>query len=439
MPSCSWTARIYQRLAIEKREPAPFGFKLRIDGDTTSDVEDLVIATKLKIVSEHVRRPAIGLRLATKLPNASNETGLGLDTLDFTATVLVGKTLGSTRVVGNGGLAILGDPLRGDRQFDVMVYGLSVAHAIHEGLEVVGEVHGQFQWAWDFPAPGAESKATFRGGVRYTHGAGRFDAGLLVGTTSRDPGIGFTAGYTLRAGRVHAALSPRTVVPGRCPGCTRAARPDRGCRPGDTSRGGCTRKPRISRRPPAGHLACSLPGRARDGPGARSVAVMNPIQPGTSIQEMARSLMRTVDTNGNGELSTEEFTSFLAKLMTGVQTGLSASPTAVTTPAATAGAAATGASLKFEGFDFNKNADPAKSAKYAFAAAAQKAGSMPTSKAEAETWFNANIKGEMEKLGHQIDWVKGDRFQFTNWQGTFVVDYVRGAASSNPALAWQVE
>jgi Ca2+-binding EF-hand superfamily protein len=39
---------------------------------------------------------------------------------------------------------------------------------------------------------------------------------------------------------------------------------------------------------------------------------MNPIQPGSSIQEMARSLMRTVDTNGNGELSTEEFTSFLA-------------------------------------------------------------------------------------------------------------------------------
>ena len=96
---------------------------------------------------------------------------------------------------------------------------------------------------------------------------------------------------------------------------------------------------------------------------------MNPIQPGASIQEMARSLMRTVDSNGNGELSTEEFTSFLAKLMTGVQTGLSASPTGVATTPTAAGAAGTGASLKFEGFDFNKGADPAKSAKYAFAAA----------------------------------------------------------------------
>jgi hypothetical protein len=187
---------LYQRLHIAGRRDAPLRFKLNVDGDTTSDVEDLVIATKLKILGEHVRRPAIGLRLATKLPNASNETGLGLDTLDFSATVLVGKTRASTRYVGNVGLAILGDPIRGDRQFDVLVYGLSAAHALREGLEAVGEVHGQFQWAWDFPAPGAESRATFRGGIRYTRGAGRVDAGLLVGTTSRDPGFGLTVGYT---------------------------------------------------------------------------------------------------------------------------------------------------------------------------------------------------------------------------------------------------
>jgi hypothetical protein len=187
---------LYQRLRITGRQPAPLAFKFKGDGDVTSDVDDLTIATKLKIVGERVRRPSIGLRLATKLPNASNETGLGLDTLDFSATVLAGKTRGSTRFVGNVGLAILGDAIRGDRQFDVMIYGLSVAQALREGLEVVGEVHGHYQWAWEFPAPGAESRATFRGGVRYTRGAGRIDAGLLVGTTSRDPGFGVTVGYT---------------------------------------------------------------------------------------------------------------------------------------------------------------------------------------------------------------------------------------------------
>ena len=187
---------LYQRLRITGRQPAPLAFKLDVDGDTTSDVGDLVLATKLKIVGERVRRPSFGLRLATKLPNASNETGLGLDTLDFSATVLVGKTRGSTRYVGNLGLAILGDPIRGDRQFDVLLYGFSTAYALREGLEVVGEVHGQFQWAWDFPPPGAESRATARGGIRYTRGAGRIDAGLLLGTTSRDPGFGVTVGYT---------------------------------------------------------------------------------------------------------------------------------------------------------------------------------------------------------------------------------------------------
>jgi hypothetical protein len=187
---------VWQHFAIDRIDPAPFGYKLRIDGDTTSDFDDVTIATKLKIVSEHERRPSFGLRLATKLPNASNETGLGLDTLDFFANVLVGKTAGSRRYVGNMGLAILGDPLRGDRQFDVLTYGFSLAQALQEGLEVVGEVNGQLQWAWDFPAPGAESKATFRGGLRYTRGAGRVDAALVIGTTSRDPGFGFTVGYT---------------------------------------------------------------------------------------------------------------------------------------------------------------------------------------------------------------------------------------------------
>ena len=31
----------------------------------------------------------------------------------------------------------------------------------------------------------------------------------------------------------------------------------------------------------------------------------------------------------------------------------------------------------------------------------------------------------------------GDTFQFTDASGTFVVDFVRGASSGNPALAWQ--
>ena len=86
--------------------------------------------------------------------------------------------------------------------------------------------------------------------------------------------------------------------------------------------------------------------------------------------------------------------------------------------------------MKFEGFDFAKAAEPGQVGQVRLCRRSAHVGTMPASEADAETWFNIEIKGEMEKLGHKIDWVKGDRFQFTNWQGTFVVDYLRGAASA---------
>ena len=82
------------------------------DGDSTSSVEDTVIGTKVRLFPEGAKRPVFGFRFATKLPNASNESGLGLDTTDFFASLLGAKTMRALRVVGNIGLAILGDPTR---------------------------------------------------------------------------------------------------------------------------------------------------------------------------------------------------------------------------------------------------------------------------------------------------------------------------------------
>ena len=114
----------YNRLKVTERIPAPLSGMLDFTGDTTSDVEDIVVATKVRLLSETAGRPAIGVRFATKLPNASNENGIGLDTTDFYATLLIGKTVQSVRLVGNAGLGILGDPTRGDRQGDVLQYRL---------------------------------------------------------------------------------------------------------------------------------------------------------------------------------------------------------------------------------------------------------------------------------------------------------------------------
>ena len=100
--------------------------------------------------------PAFGFRFATKLPNASNESGIGLDTTDFFASLLVGKTVRSIRIVGNVGLGILGDPTRGDRQNDVLTYGVSLARAVTQAAELVGEINGRLDTRNGDPPPGTE-------------------------------------------------------------------------------------------------------------------------------------------------------------------------------------------------------------------------------------------------------------------------------------------
>lgn len=186
----------YNRLAITDRQPAPLSSMLTATGDSTSDVEDLSIGMKIRVAAETASRPALGVRFATKLPNASNESGLGLDTTDFFASIVGAKTVERVRVVGNIGVGILGDPTRGDRQNDVLTYGFSLARAVTQPAEVVAEVNGQLDTRAGAPPPGTGSRGQVRLGGRYTIGSWRADAAVLVGISSRDPGVGFTAGFT---------------------------------------------------------------------------------------------------------------------------------------------------------------------------------------------------------------------------------------------------
>lgn len=186
----------YNRLAITAARPAPLSGMVTATGDTTRSVEDLVVATKIRVVPEGTGHPSLGVRFATKLPNASNESGLGLDTTDFFATVLLGKTVRSVRMVGNVGLGILADPTRGDRQNDVLTYGLSFARALTQAAEIVGEWNGRVATREGEPPPGTETRGVVRVGARYTTGAWRGDVGATFGLTDRDPTIGIGAGFT---------------------------------------------------------------------------------------------------------------------------------------------------------------------------------------------------------------------------------------------------
>lgn len=189
-------AGLYQKLYITEQVPnAPLSPLLALDGDSTSDVEDINIGAKIRFLAESANRPSMAVRFSTRLPNASNESGLGKDMQDFTVGVLVGKTVQSIRVVTNLGLLILGNPTRPAAQDDLLAYSLSVARAVSQNAEVVGEFAGRANFA-NIVTPGAEDRGLLRFGARYTRSGVRLDAGIMLGLTSRDPEIGFTGGLT---------------------------------------------------------------------------------------------------------------------------------------------------------------------------------------------------------------------------------------------------
>jgi len=186
---------LYDHLSISRISPAPLSGLLELTGFSTSDFEDIVVATKVRLVAEGPGRAATALRFATKLPNARNENGLGLDTTDFALSLLVGKTVRSVRLVGNFGFAILGDPTDGTSQNDVLTYGGSLARALTDKAELVGEINGRLS-TQEIASPGSESRSVVRFGGRYTRNAVRIDGGILLGLTTPDPKIGFGGGFT---------------------------------------------------------------------------------------------------------------------------------------------------------------------------------------------------------------------------------------------------
>ena len=187
---------LYNRLKITNRKDAPLSDFLKIDGDTTSDFQDVIVATKIRVLAESPKHPSFAVRFATKLPMATNEDGIGLDTMDFFATLLVAKTVQSVRIVGNGGVGILTSPTSIGAQNDVLLYGASFARALTDSAELVGEINGRWSTRPGGAFPGTESRSLLNIGARYTTGSLRLDGGLFFGLTTLDPTVGFTAGFT---------------------------------------------------------------------------------------------------------------------------------------------------------------------------------------------------------------------------------------------------
>lgn len=189
---------LVQRLHVSERiRNSPLAASTTLlAGDRASGVEDLIVATKIRLTPESPSRPAFGLRFGTKLPTAAPDKGVGLGTTDFFVSFLMARTVRSVRTVGNVGLIVLGNPETPRDTATALGFGLSVARALTNEFEVVGEINARLTPFEKIVPAGLESRGVLRFAGRYTYAMLRLDFGMLVGITSRDPSFGISGGAT---------------------------------------------------------------------------------------------------------------------------------------------------------------------------------------------------------------------------------------------------
>lgn len=119
----------------------------------------------------------------------------------------------------------------------------------------------------------------------------------------------------------------------------------------------------------------------------------------------------------------------------GQQTGTGSTGTAGSSGTAGAAGATSG---RYTGFDTARAQDPSTSAKDAFLAASQASGSMPSSKDDAESWFNQYIKQALVEAGYQVDQVVGDKAYVRTREnpGGEWIDFLQNAGGENPMIQW---
>lgn len=163
-------------------------------GNSSSDYGDLILATKLKLAKEKGARPAITFKFAVELPNAKHDSGLGTDQTEFYTSLLLSKHVGRARLLGNIGMAILGNPVVIGRQADVFTYGAGILFPLGARLNLVGEINGR-----KGPSPqriGNEDQSQLRIGVQMQAAGLRWDIGGIAGLEKLDPDSGIALGLT---------------------------------------------------------------------------------------------------------------------------------------------------------------------------------------------------------------------------------------------------
>jgi|KBSSwiStaDraftv2_1062776.scaffolds.fasta_scaffold545496_2 hypothetical protein len=184
----------YNFLSINQRSATPLNLQLNAAGTATSDFGDLVLSTKILLLSEDGPRPSLAFLPSVQLPNASAAKGLGLDSTQFYASLIGGKHWGRLNAFANLGLGILSNPVTPGVQNDVLVYGVGGIYPLSQAISLASEVNGR--WSTHTAILGTESLSQLRLGLQIRGGGLRWDIAGIAGLASNSPHSGVTFGVS---------------------------------------------------------------------------------------------------------------------------------------------------------------------------------------------------------------------------------------------------
>jgi hypothetical protein len=186
-------------LSINSRRAGAIPLSLAPGANSTNDVGDFILWTKIKLRNETAHTPSVGFRVGVQLPNSNQSLGLGLNQTNAYGSILFGKKFGKDgrlNTFGNLGIAILTAPTNLFTQNDVFTYGAAGIYRVNERFSLAGEVNGRANTRPGNGPLGTESRSEARFGMQIRATGLRFDLAGIKGLNSFTPKSGVTVGVT---------------------------------------------------------------------------------------------------------------------------------------------------------------------------------------------------------------------------------------------------
>jgi len=186
-------------LSINSRGTSAIPLNLASNANSTSDVGDFTLWTKIKLRNETAHLPSFGFRFGVQLPNSNQSRGIGLNQTNAYGQFLFGKKFGQDARVntfGNLGIGILTSPTGLFSQNDVLTYGFASIVRLNKQFSLAGEVNGRANTRPGTGPLGTESQGEARLGMQVRASGLRFDFAGIAGLTRLSPRSGITVGVT---------------------------------------------------------------------------------------------------------------------------------------------------------------------------------------------------------------------------------------------------